>query len=64
MSTFVPVFFPEFTSSSISMLTIRNTHLDLVRIPQSGGKMSKRLGGIYRLQRQTSLWHLNVYIMQ
>ena len=24
MSTFVPVIFPEFTSSSISMLTIRN----------------------------------------
>ena len=36
------------------------TRLDLLSIPQSGGKMSKRLGGsIIGCQAQASSWHLN-----
>ena len=35
------------------------THLDLLSIPQSGGKMSKRLGGIIGCKYKTSSWHLN-----
>ena len=34
-------------------------HLDLLSIPQSGGKMSKRLGEITGCKYQTSSWHLN-----
>ena len=34
-------------------------HLDLISIPQSGGKISKRLGGIIGYKDQTSSWHLN-----
>ena len=35
------------------------THLDLLSIPQSGGKMSKRLGGIIGCKDKTSSWYLN-----
>ena len=35
------------------------TRLDLLSIPQSGGKMSKRLGGIIACKNKTSSWHLN-----
>ena len=35
------------------------THLDLLSIPQSGEKMSKRLGGIEGCKYKTSSWHLN-----
>ena len=35
------------------------THLDLLSIPQSGGKMSKRLGGIIGCKYKTSSWHLD-----
>ena len=35
------------------------THLDLLSIPQSGEKMSKRLGGIMGCKHKTALWHLN-----
>ena len=34
-------------------------HLDLLSIPQSRGKMSKRLGGIIVFKDKTSSWHLN-----
>ena len=34
-------------------------HLDLLSIPQSGGKMPKRLGGIIGCKDKTSSWHLN-----
>ena len=33
--------------------------LDLLSIPQSGEKMSKRLGGITGCKYKTSSWHLN-----
>ena len=32
--------------------------LDLLSIPQSGGEMSKRLGGIIGCKYKTSSWHL------
>ena len=35
------------------------THLDLLSIPQSGGKMSKRLGGIIGCKHKASSWNLN-----
>ena len=35
------------------------THLDLLSIPQSGGKMSKRLDGIIGCKDKISSWHLN-----
>ena len=35
-----------------------NSHF-LKSIPQSGGKMSKRLGGIIGCKYKTSSWHLN-----
>ena len=35
------------------------THLDILSIPQSGGKMSKRLGGIIGCNYKTSSWLLN-----
>ena len=34
-------------------------HLDLLSIPQLGGGMSKRLGGIKGCKYKTSSWHLN-----
>ena len=34
-------------------------YLDLLNILQSGGEMSKRLGGIIGCKYQTSSWHLN-----
>ena len=34
------------------------THLDLLSIPQSGEKMSKRLGGVMGCKDKTSSWHL------
>ena len=34
-------------------------HLDLLSIPESGGKMSKRLGGIKDCKYRTPSWHLN-----
>ena len=34
-------------------------HLDLLSIRQSGGKMSKRLGGTIGCKYKTSSWHLN-----
>ena len=37
----------------------RSMHLDLLSIPQSGGKISKRLGGINGCKYKTSSWHLN-----
>ena len=35
------------------------TRLDLLSIPQSGEKLSKRLGGIKGCKYKTSSWHLN-----
>ena len=35
------------------------THLDLLSIPQSGGKNVKRLRGIIGFKYKTSSWHLN-----
>ena len=35
------------------------THLDLLSIPQSGGNMSKRLGGIIGCKYKPSSWHSN-----
>ena len=35
------------------------THLNLLSIPQSGGYLSKRLGGIISCEDKTSSWHLN-----
>ena len=35
------------------------TRVDLLSIPQSGEKMSKRLGGIKGCKYKTSSWHLN-----
>ena len=35
------------------------TLVDLLSIPQSGGKMSKRLGDIIGCKYKTSSWHLN-----
>ena len=35
------------------------SRLDLLNIPQSGGKMSKRLGGIIGCKYKASSWHLN-----
>ena len=37
------------------------TRLDLLSIPQSGGKISKRLGGIKGCKYKTSSWHLNEF---
>ena len=37
----------------------QNAPIDLLSIPQSGGKMSKRLGGIIGCKYKTSSWHLN-----
>ena len=34
-------------------------NLDFLSIPQSGGKMSKRLGGIIGCKEKISSWHLN-----
>ena len=34
---------------------------DLLSIPQSGGKMSKRLGGIVGCKYETSSWHLDEF---
>ena len=36
-----------------------NASIDLLTIPLSGGKMSKRLGGIIGCKYKTSSWHLN-----
>ena len=36
-----------------------NASIDLLSIPQSEGKMSKRLGGITGCKDKTSSWHLN-----
>ena len=35
------------------------THLDLLSIPPSAGKMSKRLGGIIGYKDKNLSWHLN-----
>ena len=37
----------------------KSERLDLLSIPQSGGKMSKHLGGIIGCRYKTSSWHLN-----
>ena len=34
-------------------------NLDFLSIPQSGGKMSQRLGGIIGCKDKISPWHLN-----
>ena len=34
-------------------------HLDLLSIPQSGGKLSKRLRGIMGCKYKTYSWYLN-----
>ena len=36
-----------------------NASIDLLSIPQSEGKMSKRLGGIIGCKDKASSWHLN-----
>ena len=38
-----------------------NAPIDLLSIPQSGGKMSKRLGEIVGCKYKTSPWHLNEF---
>ena len=38
------------------------THLDLLSILQSGGKMSKRLSGIIGCKDKTSSWHSNGFL--
>ena len=35
-----------------------NASLDLLSIPQSGRKMSERLGGVIGCKDKTSSWHL------
>ena len=37
-------------------------HLDLLSIPLSGGKMSKRSGGIIGCKDKTSSWHLDGFL--
>ena len=53
-------FVPIRTALRASLWKKIRTHLDLLSIPQSEGKMSKRLvGGFIGCKGKTSSWHLN-----
>ena len=56
---FVSISSCVFLSLSFFKEKSERIELDLLGIPQSGKKMSKRLGGIIGCKNKTSSWHLN-----